>query len=85
MAGIDKVQSAMLRDASHSNLVELMELIKECLASCRVPSALQTGKRTLIDKKAPSLEVKNKHPLSVSSAILSIITKLLQKRMDAVC
>ena len=47
-AGIDKVQSAMLRDASHSYLVKLTKLKNECLASSRVPSALQTGKNTLI-------------------------------------
>ena len=40
---------------------------------------------TLIDKKEPSLEVKNKQPLTVSSVLLSVFTKLLHKRMNAVC
>ena len=60
-------------------------MINGCLASGYVPSSLQTGKMTLIIKKEPSLEVKNKQPLTVSSVLLSVFTKLLHKRMNAVC
>ena len=74
--------SAMLRVASHTYLVNVTKLINDCLASGRVPSALQTGKMNLIDKKPPFLEVNNKQPLTVSSATLSII---IHMRMNAVC
>ena len=40
---------------------------------------------TLIDKKEPSLEVMKKRPLTVSSIVLSAVTKLLHKHMSAVC
>ena len=60
-------------------------MINGCLASVYVPSSLQTGKMSLIDKKEPSLDVKNKRPLTVSSVLLSVFTKLLHKRMNAVC
>ena len=39
---------------------------------------------TLIDRKEPSLEVTKTRPLTVSSVILSVVTKLLHKRMSAV-
>ena len=70
VAGVDKVQSAMLMEATLSYFVKLTELINDCLASGRVPSALQTGKMTLIDNKDPSLEVKNKHLLNSQSLVL---------------
>ena len=60
-------------------------MINGCLASVYVPSSLQTGKMSLIDKKEPSLDVKNKRPLTVSSVLLSVFTKLLHKRMNSVC
>ena len=40
---------------------------------------------TLIDKKAPSLLVSQKHPLTVSCVILSVITKIMHARMDKIC
>ena len=46
--------------------------------------AIQTGKMTLINKKKPSLEIQNKRPLTVSSIFLSVIAKLIKKRMDPI-
>ncbi|XP_023328114.1 uncharacterized protein LOC111701175, partial [Eurytemora carolleeae] len=40
---------------------------------------------TLIDKKEPSLEVSKKRPITVSSVMLSIITKIIHKRMNKIC
>ena len=40
---------------------------------------------TLIDKKEPSLEVAKKRPITVSSVMLSMVTKIVQKRMDSIC
>ena len=51
----------------------------------KVPESLQTGKMTLIDKKKPSLLVSGKQPLTVSSVVLSIITKVIHSRMDPIC
>ena len=59
-AGVDKVLSTMLHSASHGFLVRLTLMINGCLASGYVPSSLQMGKMSFIDKKEPSLEVKNK-------------------------
>ena len=50
-----------------------------------MPWSLQVGKITLIDKKEPSLEVTKKRPITVSSVILSIITKIVHKRMNKIC
>ena len=40
---------------------------------------------SLIDKKTLSLFVKDKHPLTVSSILLSIITKIVHNQMNKVC
>ena len=39
----------------------------------------------VIDKKKPSLEIQNKRPLTVLSIFLSVIAKLIKKRMDPIC
>ena len=83
-AGVDKVMSTMLHSASHGFLVKLTSMINGCLASGYVPSSLQSGKMMFINKKEPSLEVKNKRPLTVYSVLLSVFTKLLHKIMNAV-
>ena len=60
-------------------------MINICLESRGVPAILNTGKMTLIDKKEPSLEVTKKRPLTVSSLLLSVLTKLLHERMNFIC
>ena len=50
-----------------------------------VSESLLVGKMTLINKKTPSLLVTNKQPLTVSSALVSVVTKLIQSRMDPIC
>ena len=40
---------------------------------------------TLIDKKQPSLLVTGKRPLTVSSILLNMFTKILHERMDKIC
>ena len=40
---------------------------------------------SLIDKNSPSLFVHEKRPLKVSSILLSVITKIVHKRMNKVC
>ena len=46
---------------------------------------MSTGRMTLIDKKQPSQLVSGKGPLTVSSVILNIFTKIVHKCMDKVC
>ena len=83
--GVDGVQSEMLKHASTSFIQTFTEVINEILESGEVPSILLTGKMTLIDKKKPSLEVSEKRPLTVPNLFLSVLTKLLHKRMDPIC
>ena len=59
----------------------LTDLVNQILTERIVPEALSVGKLTLIDKKDPSLFVKQKRPLTVSCVMLSIITKVLHGRM----
>ena len=75
----------MLKSSSVMLKSKLTDLINEMLTSGEVATSLQTGRMTLIDKKGPSLEITKKRLLTVSSVILSIITKLFNKRMSAVC
>ena len=63
----------------------LTDMFNHMLRSGSVPESLQTGKMTLIDKKQPSLEVKGKQPLTVSSLILNLFTKIVHSRMDPIC
>lgn len=55
----------------------MTDLVNQILTDGSVPEALLVGKMTLIDKKAPSLYVNQKLPLTVSCVMLSIITKVL--------
>ena len=50
-----------------------------------IPECLQTGRMTLIDKKQPSLLVTGKCPLTVSSVILNLFTKIIHQQMDKIC
>ena len=83
--GVDNVSSAMLKGASPTMITLITGIINESLMEGKVPGALQTGKMTLIDKKEPSLEVSKKRPITVSSVMLSIITKIIHKRMNKIC
>lgn len=46
-----------------------------------MPKCLNFGKITPIEKKEASLKISNKRPITVSSLILSVITKPLNHRM----
>jgi len=84
-SGVDKVSAAMLQAASNKGMKLLTELINESIQERRVPEILQIGKMTLMDKKEPSLEVAKKRPLTVSSVVLSVLTKIVHKRMNVIC
>ena len=71
----------MLRLASPTSLDLLTGLVNEVIDSGRVPEALLEGRMSLIDKKSPSLFVHEKQPLTVSNILLSVITKIVHKRM----
>ena len=75
----------MFKHSSHKYKQKLTDLVNDMMDTGEVASTFQTGWMTLIDKKEPSLEVTKKRPLTVSSLILSMVTKLLHKRMSAVC
>ena len=47
--------------------------------------SLLVGIMTLIDRKKPSLEVAKKCPITVSSVMVSMVTKTVQKQMDTIC
>ena len=83
--GINGILSTMVKNASGKFVDKITELINDCFETGCVPEILQTGKMTLIDKKEPSLEASKKRPLTVSSVFLSIITKIMHKRMGTVC
>ena len=83
--GVDCVLAEMLKNVSHSFIQVLTNQVNQVLEACKVPSILQIGKMTLINKKKPSLEVKNKGPLTVSSIFQSVIAKLIKNLMDPIC
>ena len=83
--GIDNLTTSMLKRAGPGALSFVTNMINEILQEGKVPESLQTGKMTLIDKKKPSLLVSGKRPLTVSSVLLSIITKIIHSRMDPIC
>ena len=83
--GVDGVSSAMLMAAGPLALELLTDMFNHMLRIGRVPDSLQTGKMTLIDKKQPSLEVKGKRPLTVSSVLLNLFTKIVHSRMNPIC
>ena len=83
--GIDNVTPSMLKGASTSFIGKLTEVVNESLKEGKVPASLLVGKMTLIDKKELSLDVAKKRPITVSSVMLSMVTKIVQKRMDTIC
>ena len=83
--GIDNVTPSMLKGASAPFLGKLTEVVNESLKEGKVPASLLVGKMTLIDNKKPSLDVAKKLPITVSSVMLSMVTKIVQKRMDSIC
>ena len=84
-SGVDDLPTLLFKNASELFYEELTELVNSCLIQGETPECLNTGKMTLIDKKEPSLKVSKKRPLTVSSQIQSVITRLLAQRMDKVC
>ena len=84
-AGLDMVSTTMLKTASRSMICLITKMFNEVLKTGVVPEDLQIGKMTLIDKKEPSLEVIKKRPLTVSSGVLSVLTKILHKCMNEIC
>ena len=78
--GTDNLTTSMIKHAGPGALAFLTNLQEG-----KVPESLQTGKMTLIDKKKPSLLVSGKQPVTVSSVVLSIITKVIHSRMDPIC
>lgn len=69
-AGVYNVSSAMGKGTSPTMITLVTGIINESLMEGNVPGSLQVGKMTLIDKQEPSLEVSQKHPITVSSVIL---------------
>ena len=69
----------MLKGVSPSLITLITSVINESLAEGNVLGSLQVGKMTLIDKKKLSLEVIKKPSTTVSSVVLSIITKIFSK------
>ena len=59
-------------------------MVNEFIVSGRVHETLLKGRMMLIDKKSSSLFVQDKRPLTVSSFLLSVITKIVHKRMNKV-
>ena len=84
-AGMDGVSAPMLKAASPLFLTRLTESINQVMQEGVVPECLLPCAMTLIDKKGPSFEIKDKRPLAVSSVMLSIITKVLNIRMGRIC
>ena len=83
--GVDGVTSSMLKLAGPLFISMFTDLVNTAFKEGQVPESLAVGKMTLIDKKAPSLFVKDKRPLTVSSVLLSVITKILHGRLDPIC
>ena len=83
--GVDEIPTRLYKNASELFNKRLTELVNECLLSGETPECLNTGKMTLIDKKESSLKISNKRPITVSSLILSVITKTLNHRMLKIC
>ena len=83
--GVDGVTTMMLKCAGPVLLGQITQLFNAILEEGIVPEALAVGKMTLIDKKASSLNVSDKRPLTVSSVILSVFTKVLHGRLDPIC
>ena len=75
----------MIKGVSTTFIGKMTEVVNGSLKEGKVPTSLLVGKMTLIDKKKPSLDVVKKRPITVSSVMLSMVTKIVQKRMDTIC
>ena len=84
-SGVDNIPTILFKNASEKYYELLTTMVNRCLKEGETPEQLNVGKMTLIDKKEPSLRVDKKRPLTVSSQIQSVITRLLADRMDKVC
>ena len=83
--GVDGVLTTMIKNASENYINHFTSLINKCFKEGDIPNVFNTGKMTLIDKKEPSLEISKKRPLTVSSVMLCVITKILHARMNIIC
>ena len=83
--GVDGITTSMLKYAGQEALSVITTMFNQMLSQGFVPECLQTGKMTLIDKKQPSLLVTGKRPLTVSSVLLNLFTKIIHQRMDKIC
>ena len=83
--GIDEIPTRLFKNATPLFYTRLTTLVNECLETGMTPECLNTGKMSLIAKKEASLKVINKRPITVSSLILSVITKTLNEKMLKVC
>ena len=81
----DDLSTRPFKNASGLFFDKLTSMVNSCLWEGVTPQALNVGKMTLIDKKEASLKVSQKRPLTVSSQIQSIITNLLNVRMNKIC
>ena len=85
MPGVDGVLTTMLNSASDKYFTKFTEMINICLTNGDIPTILNTGKITLINKKELSLEVPKKRPLTVYSLLLNELTKLLHEQINLTC
>ena len=83
--GIDGVSCQMLVYAGQEALDLLTCMYNNMLRLGTVPEMLSIGRMTLIDKKLPSQVVTGKRPLTVSSVVLNLFTKIIHERMDRIC
>ena len=71
----------MIKNAGENFIDHFTSLINKCFKEGDIPQVFNTGKKTLIDKNEPSLEISKKRPLTVSSVMLCI----LHARMNEIC
>ena len=83
--GVDGITSSMLKYAGPETFKVITDLFNLMRQQGYIPECLQTRRMTLIDKKQPSLLVTGKRPLTVSSILLIMFTKILHERMDKFC
>ena len=84
-SGINEISTRLFKNASPLFYTYLKEMINKCLETVSTPEVLNVGKMTLIDEEEASLKINNKWPITVSSQILSVITKFLNSRMMEIC
>ena len=83
--GVDGITSSMLKYAGPETFKVITDLFNLMRQQGYIPECLQTRRMTLIDKKQPSLLETGKRPLTVSSILLNMLTKILHERMDKIC